>query len=111
MTARSTWKRRERDVARLLGGRRIPVTGLDRHGADVETELLAVQVKHGRRRPAFLRDWLAGICGQAKLRERVGLVVWADNRETLGDAIVFLRLADFEALHGRVLDPRNDEEN
>ena len=29
------WKRLEREVARKLGGRRVPVTGLGRAGADV----------------------------------------------------------------------------
>jgi len=90
MTRRSTWKRRERDVARVLGGRRIPVTGIDRPGADVETDRLAVQVKHGRRRPASVREWPDGICSQAALRERVGLVVWAANRDTLRTAMVTL---------------------
>jgi hypothetical protein len=96
------WKRRERHVAAALHGRRIPVTGVDRHGADVETPLLAIQVKHGRRRPAFLRDWLDGICGRAAVTGRVGLVVWTTHREPTAEAVVILRLKDFEALHGRL---------
>jgi hypothetical protein len=36
MTARGTWKSYERRVAADLGGRRIPVSGIDRDGADVE---------------------------------------------------------------------------
>jgi hypothetical protein len=97
-----TWKRREREVAGVLGGRRIPVTGIDRHGADVETPLLCVQVKHGRRRPAFLSEWLDGICRSGAASGRVGLVVWTDHHEPTRDAVVILRLADFEALHGRI---------
>jgi hypothetical protein len=100
MTSRGTWKRRERDVAKALGGRRIPVTGLDRHGADVITPLLHVQAKHGRRRPAFLREWLSGIQADAKPHGKIGIVVWSDTRERSGDAIVMLSLADFTALHG-----------
>ena len=99
MTARGTWKRRERDVAKAIGGQRIPVTGIDRHGADVQHELFAVQVKHGRRRPQHLRDWLDGICGQAHAGQ-VGIVVWADNNERLGDAVVLMRFSDFQDLHG-----------
>ena len=101
MTARGTWKRRERDVAKRLKGKRIPVTG-ERAGADCESALLCVQVKHGRRRPAFLRDWLDGIRGTATAKGKVGIVVWADNGERTSEAIVLLSLADFEALHGRV---------
>jgi hypothetical protein len=94
-----TWKARERMTAKLLGGQRIPCTG-ERHGADIETPLLCIQQKHGRRRPAFLADWLEGICANAKPKGKVGLVVWSSNREPQGDAIVILRLSDFQQLHG-----------
>lgn len=98
----STWKQRERNVAKVLNGKRIPVTGIDRHGADVVTPLLHVQVKHGRRRPAFLAEWLDGICGTAEACGKIGMVVWSANREPQGDAIVMLKLSDFEQLHGKV---------
>jgi hypothetical protein len=88
-------------VAKALGGQRIPVTGIDRHGADVQHPLFAVQVKHGRRRPKHLREWLDGICGTAA-KEQVGIVVWADNAERLSDAVVLMRFSDFQALHGSV---------
>ncbi len=94
-----TWKARERMTAARLGGQRIPVTG-EREGADVETPLLCVQHKHGRRRPAFLQAWLRGICGTAQRKGKVGLVVWSMPREAQDDAVVILRLKDFEALHG-----------
>jgi hypothetical protein len=100
LTARATWKRRERDVAKAIGGQRVPVTGLDRHGADVQHPLFAVQVKHGRRRPQHLRDWLDGICGTARA-EQVGIVIWSDNNERLDDAVVLMKMRDFVALHGK----------
>lgn len=99
MTARGTWKRRERDVATVLGGRRIPVTGVDRHGADVEAGMFKVQVKHGRRRPKHLREWLDGICSQATAGQ-IGIVIWADNNERLTDAVVLMKMKDFTDLHG-----------
>jgi hypothetical protein len=92
------WKRRERAVARLFGGRRIPVTGLDRHGADVDTPRLLIQVKHGHRRPAFLKAWLDGICDQATHVGRVGVVVWTTAGEPTADAVVVLRAVDLKAL-------------
>ena len=98
MTARGTWKRRERDVAKALHGKRIPVTG-ERAAADVLTPLFCVQVKHGRRRPSYLADWLAGICSHVK-DGQVGIVVWCDNREPLREAVVLLRMRDFQDLHG-----------
>jgi hypothetical protein len=100
MTARGTWKRRERDVAKAIDGQRIPVTGIDRHGADVQHPLFAVQVKHGRKRPKHLREWLAGIRSTARA-EQVGIVVWADNNERLTDAVVIMSFSDFCDLHGK----------
>lgn len=97
-----TWKKRERATAEVLGGKRIPVTGQDRHGADVVTELLHVQVKHGRNRPSYLREWLDGICGTASDAGKTGMVVWSIGHEKQADAIVLMRLSDFEALHGKV---------
>lgn len=104
MTARGTWKRRERDVAKALGGERKPVSGRVQHEADVVSQLFVVQVKHGRRRPQMLQDWLSGICGQAK-DGQVGIVVWADNHERLSDAVVLMRFADFQDLHGSAQTP------
>jgi len=100
--ADKAWKAVERRVAECLGGRRIPVTGVDRHGADVETPTLAVQVKYGRNRPSYLADWLDGICGVASGKGKTGLVVWSSRRERQGDAIVLMRLRDFVAWHGPV---------
>jgi hypothetical protein len=93
--ADKTWKRRERQVAAALGGRRIPITGLDRHGADVTTARLAVQVKRGRRRPGYLSDWLDGIRARGAETARTGIVVWCDHQEDIQEAIVLLRLRDF----------------
>lgn len=99
MTDRA-WKAAERRTAKLLGGRRIPVTGIDRHGADVVTPLFHIQNKHGRNRPSYLDDWLSGICGTARDAEKIGLVVWSSKGEKQADAIVMMRLADFVSLHG-----------
>jgi hypothetical protein len=98
----TTWKARERGVAKRLGGRRIPVTGIDRDGADVETPLLCVQAKHGRRRPGYLKGWLDGIRATASARGKVGVVVWSLKHERGDEAVVLLALRDFEALHGSI---------
>jgi hypothetical protein len=95
-----SWKRAERRIAARLDGRRIPVTG-ERDGADVVTATLCVQVKHGRRRPAFLRAWLDGIVGTAIRAERIGVIVWQARGERTDEAIVLVRLRDFEALCDR----------
>ncbi len=51
------------------------MTGIDRHGADVETPLLCLQTKLGYRMPRYLRTWLDGIV-LAAWRAR-GKSVWS----------------------------------
>jgi hypothetical protein len=97
MTDRS-WKAWERRLAHALGTRRIPVTG-ERAGADVVDGLFAYQAKLGRRCPAYLRAWLAGIVTAAERRGLVGVVVWKPNRARDRDALVLLRFADWRELH------------
>jgi hypothetical protein len=72
MTQRGTWKAAERRVAEDLGGQRIPVTGIDRDGADVVTPLFHCQVKLRKALPVWLWTWLAGIRGDATPAGRLG---------------------------------------
>ena len=100
------WKAFERRLARDVGTERIPVTG-ERAGADLEDELFCYQAKLGRRCPAYLAEWLAGIraAGLARQPERVGVVVWKPKRAEDRDALVILRWADWVELHGHSMAP------
>jgi hypothetical protein len=100
VTARATWKSYERRVAADLGGVRIPVTGIDRHGADVVTPLFDVQVKLRRSLPAWLWRWLAGIVATAEGHGKVGVLVLRTPRMEDRDALVVLRMTDWRDLHG-----------
>lgn len=100
MTARSTWKAAERRVAADLGGHRIPVTGIDRDGADVETDMFAVQVKLRKSLPSWLWAWLGGICATAK-PGLIGVLVLKKPRQRDSEGLVVLRYADWVALHGK----------
>lgn len=102
--ADKTWKRRERQVAAALGGHRVPVTGIGRGDRDVETPLLWVQVKARKSLPAWLWEWLSEICGGAKTVDKSGVLVLIKPGMEIHDALVIMRLTDFEALHGRVLE-------
>jgi len=102
MTARNTWKAAERRVAEDLGGRRIPVTGIDRNGADVVTPLFHVQVKLRRALPAWLWGWLGGIRGDAMQSGRVGVLVLKKPRQADVDGLVVMSYGDFVDLHGPV---------
>ena len=92
------WKRFEREVARKLGGRRVPVTGLGRAEADVDGGPFQYQIKLGRRKPGYLTEWVDGIVETATRKGAIGIVVWKAPREKDDDAIVILRLADWQRL-------------
>lgn len=98
---RNTWKQHERDIAADLGGRRIPVSGIDRDGADVLTPLFAVQVKVRKALPSWLWGWLAGICSTAG-EGRVGVLILRRPRERKAEGLVVMTYKDFVALHGKV---------
>lgn len=95
------WKLFEREVAKILSGRRRPVTGIDRADGDAFTNRFEVQCKYRMTEPPPKRvlDWLDGIRKTAAARDRVGVVVWKrpfvlDPRESL----VVMTLGDFARL-------------
>lgn len=100
LTARGTWKAYELRVSKDLGGKRIPVTGLDRNGADVVTPMFHCQVKLRKALPAWLFTWLDGIVGTAAEHNKVGILILRKPRQDDADALVVMRFKDFRDLHG-----------
>jgi hypothetical protein len=100
MTARATWKNAERRVASDLQGQRIPVTGIDRDGADVVTPLFHVQVKLRKALPAWLWRYLGGIVADARPAGKTGLLVLKLPRQKDTEGLVVLRYGDFVDLCG-----------
>lgn len=100
MTARGTWKAYELRVSKDLGGKRIPVTGLDRHGADVITPMFHCQIKLRNSLPAWLFTWLEGIVGTAAQQNKVGILILRKPRQEDNDALVIVRYRDWVELHG-----------
>ena len=82
-----------------MGGRRIPVTG-ERDGADVDAGPFVYQAKLRRGVPSYLRGWLRGIVSAGERKGSVGVVIWKQPNARDDDAVVVLRLADWQALHG-----------
>ena len=73
MVAEASWKRHERQVARLLAGERQPNTG--RRGADVLTARWAIEVKARRELPRWLLGALSQAEGSARATGRLPLLV------------------------------------
>ncbi len=88
-------------MAADLLGKRIPVTGIDRDGADVVTELFHVQVELRKMIPAWLGCWLAGICGTAQDAGKVGILILRKPRQESSEALVVMRYGDFVDLMGK----------
>ena len=89
------WKRFERAIAARVGGRRLPCDG-SKDGVDVDAGLFKYQCKLGRRFPAYLRTWLDGITEAGERKGAVGCVVWKEPGARIDDAVVVLRLGDWQ---------------
>ena len=94
-----SWKAFERRLAGRVGGRRIPVTG-ERDGADVSAFPFVYQAKLRRGLPSYLRDWLRGIVAAGERAGATGVVVWKAPNARDDDAVVVLRLKDWQDWHG-----------
>ena len=89
------WKQAERRIAKLLGGRRIPVTGRQQGDVpDIEHDALSIEVKSRKALPA----WLLGALNQAQAASKNGKVpiaVLHQDRVPYAESLVVLRLEDF----------------
>jgi hypothetical protein len=94
------WKAVERRFARDVGVQRIPVTGVDRDGADFADGIAHYQAKSRRTLPAWLWRWLGGIQETARHAGKIGVLVLHRPGQDRAEALVVLSWADWRALHG-----------
>jgi hypothetical protein len=89
-----TWKKIERQVAALLGGERVPVTGRQRGSApDVTHPVLSIEVKHRKELP----DWLLDALRQAEASRRgdqIPIAILHQKGMAVGDSLTIIRLSD-----------------
>jgi len=96
----TTWKHAERKTAALLGGERVGPTG--RATADVITDWAAVEVKHRKTLP----KWLKGAVGQAVAAagpRQSPMAVLHEKGQRYTEALVVMRMCDFIDLHGEIM--------
>ena len=108
----TTWKAVEREVARRLGGRRVPITGRQRGDVpDIEHDWLAIEVKHRGKLPA----WLENAMQQAELCSENGrklpIAVLHEAGQWHGYDLVVMRLESFENWFGGMGDADGGEAN
>ena len=97
------WKQAERRIARLLGARRVPVTG--RHKSTLgegetdcdlireESPQFLVEVKNRKGMPKYLQEWLAQSKGTLPR-----ILVWHRIESRYESSLVLLTLEDFRSL-------------
>jgi hypothetical protein len=89
------WKRTERRIAELLGGRRMPISGRQRGDTpDVLHDRLSIEVKSRRRLPGWLEEAMKQAEAAAKNGQLPVAVLHQDSRR-YRDCLVVLRLKDF----------------
>ena len=94
-----TWKRVERTIAKRLNGRRQGAVG--RKGPDALSDWLALEIKHRRRLPQWLKDALAQAKSGAS-EQQLAIAVLHEAGQRHADDLVVLRLGDFQDWFGEV---------
>jgi GAF domain-containing protein len=97
--ADKTWKAVERQIARRLGGQRVGVTG--RSTADVIGAWFVAEIKYRKTLPQWLKDALAQARAAAN-DQQLPIAVLHESGQRFSDAIIMLRLADFEDWFGKI---------
>src|SRR5712692_6150689 len=99
-----SWKSYERRMARDHGTERIPVSGRqsDAGALDWESAVFCAQVKLGYRQPGYLTKWLGEIVQHARMRGKIGFVLWKPKYQRDTEAWVILRYDDWRSLHGEM---------
>ncbi len=95
----ATWKHTERAVARALGGERASKHGQGESTPDVLTSAYAVEVKHRKELPAWLKEAMAQSVRNAP-EGKLPLVVLHESGCRHGEDLVMMRLADFRDWFG-----------
>lgn len=92
--SRQTWKRTERAIAGRLGGVRVPVSGRSRGDApDVAHPRLAIECKHRRSLPAWLREAMAQAHAAAGPDE-IPVAILHEHGRRHADNLCLVRLVD-----------------
>ena len=92
-----SWKKLEQKIAKKLGGKRIPVSGVSRDfKGDVLTDKLLIDCKYGKQIPKKLIDWWKKVKEEAKKMERMPALVL--KKKGLRGELIILDVDDFRRL-------------
>lgn len=115
-TLRKRWKSLELQLAKRLGGERVPVSGRTRGWApDVKHPWLSIEAKSRKSQLVVIREMMDQAVKAAEWYrkrgegERLPIGVYHVTGTHLSNAVVFMRLKDFEAYFGDSLPPVEEE--
>ncbi len=106
--SRATWKRTERDIAGIIGGERVPVSGRQRGDQpDIAHPWLSIECKHRQSVPQWLQEALKQ--ARAAVRgDQLPVAIIHRHGGRHADDLVVLRLADFTAWFGPVAESEGE---
>jgi hypothetical protein len=90
------WKRNERDIAKFVGGTRVPITGRQRGDVpDIEHNWLALEAKYRKTLPEWLHDAMRQAEAAARPRQ-MPVVVLREKGMPITDCYFAVRAKDFK---------------
>jgi hypothetical protein len=93
------WKRHERETARLLGGQRHRVTGLERGAApDVEHDQLSIECKHRESVPKWIKNAMDQAEASIKSKDQVPIVVIHEKNQRRENDLVVMKMKHFQEI-------------
>ena len=102
MAADKNWKRAEREIARRIGGERVPITGRTRGSApDIAHPWLSVECKQRRRLPEWIRDAMSQAKASAR-GDQLPVAILHESGSPYSSALVVLELHAFVDHFGEV---------
>ena len=99
--ADKAWKRTERQVAKELGGVRVPITGRQRGDApDVAHADYSIEVKYRQRIPAWILDGMEQAIASKTADDDLPVLIIRAKGQGIKKALVCMELGEFKARYG-----------
>jgi len=92
-----SWKKLEQKIAKKLGGKRIPCSGVSRDfKGDVITDKLLVDCKYGEQIPKRIIDWWKKVKDEAEKMNRLPAIVL--KKKGMKGELIILDIDDFRKM-------------
>lgn len=100
MGTNPAWKKRERSISRIFGGKRNGATG--HRDNDIDHPLFAIEVKYRKELPRWALDCLNQAKGARNASDKIPMAILIGRYMRVTDGLVVMRCQDFQDLCGRI---------